>query len=159
MDSPVAARLAALRGADLRELHRAGTCPPLSDLDGVIDGVVLNGRLAAPFVRHLRLWRGKVFERDEHGAVTGLNRLGIGPLELRRYRFTARVAPSLFDGRDVVFLDHDRSDNPARIRRFHDELVEIEPGLYLATSHYRTGADLTYLCHFALARSDGAARR
>jgi len=158
-NNPVATRLASLRGADLRDLHAKGTCPAVEDLRGVIDGIVLTGRLGAPFVRGLGLWRGKVFERDEHGAVTGLNRLGVGPIEIRRYRFTARVAPSRFDDREVVFLDHDRTENPARIRRFHDELVEIEPGLYLATSHYRTGDDLSYLCHFALARGDASLRR
>jgi len=153
MGGPATARLASLRGTNLRELHAKGICPPVKDLHGAIDGIVLNGRLGAPLIRELGLWRGKVFDRDEHGTVTGLNRLGVGPIEIRRYRFTARVAPSLFDDRDVVLLDHDRPENPAKVRRFHDELVEIEQGLYLATSHYRTGEDLKYLCHFALARA------
>lgn len=91
MGSPAAARLASLRGANLRELHTKGTCPPVKDLHGAIDGVALNGRLGAPFIRELGLWRGKVFDRDEYGTVTGLNRLGVGPIEIRRYRFTARV--------------------------------------------------------------------
>ncbi len=150
MRGPTGSRLEPLRGADLRELHANGTCPPLDELHGAMDGAVLTGRLAAPLVRPLRLWRGKVFDPGPDGTVTGRNRLGFGPLEIRRYRFTARVAPSLFGDREVVFLAHDRPENPARIRRFHDELVEIEPGLYLATSHYRTGEDLRYLCHFAL---------
>jgi hypothetical protein len=152
MGNPAAARLASLRGADLCGLHTNGTCPPVEDLHGTIDGIVLNGRLGAPFIRELGLWRGKVFDRRADGTVGGLNRLGVGPFEVRRYRFTARVARSLFGERDVVFLDHDRPENPSRVRRFHDELVQIEPDLYLATSHYRTGEDLTYLCHFALAR-------
>ena len=88
--------------------------------------------------------------------MVGLNRLGVGPMEIRRYRFTARVARSLFSDRDVIFLDHDDPGNPASVRRFHDELVAIEEGLYLATSHYRTGERLRYLCHFALAKSNGA---
>ena len=52
----------------------------------------------------------------------------------------------------MIFLDHDNPSNPERVRRFHDELVRIEDGLYLATSHYRTGDELGYLCHFALAK-------
>jgi hypothetical protein len=153
MSGPAAARLASMRGANLRELHAKGTCPPVTDLHGTIDGVVLNGRLSAPLVRELHLWRGKVFDRDEQGTVTGLNRLGVGPIEVRRYRFTALVAPSLFGDRDVVFLDHDTPRNPSYVRRFHDELVEIEQGLYLATSYYRSGENLKYLCHFALAKA------
>lgn len=148
-----ASRLSSLRGADLRELHATGTAPDPQELDGVIDGAVLNGRLSLPVIRGLGLWRGKVFSRDEDGAVVGLNRLGFGPLETRRYSFTARLARSLFDDREVIFLDHDNPSNPTSVRRFHDELVQMEDGLYLATSHYRTGDDLKYLCHFALAKS------
>ena len=77
---------------------------------------------------------------------------GLGPLEIQRYRFTARTGRSLFSDRDVLLLDHDRPENPSYVRRFHDELVELEAGLYLATSHHRSGVDLRYLCHFALAR-------
>lgn len=156
MSGRAMARLRQLRGGDLDELHARGICPPVTDLHGSIDGAVLTGRVAAPVIRELRLWRGKVFERDEHGTVSGLNRLGLGPIEIRRYRFTARVAPSLFDDREVVLLDHGRPENPARVRRFHDELVQIDDGLYLATSHYRTGDELAYLCHFALAREGRA---
>jgi hypothetical protein len=152
MSDSAAARLASLRGADLRELHAGGTCPRVQDLHGAIDGVVLTGSLSGPFLRRLGLWRGKVFEQDELGSVTGLNRPGVGPIEIRRYRFTARVASSLFGDREVVFLDHDAPENPSYVRRFHDELVEIEHGLYLATSHHRREGELEYLCHFALAR-------
>lgn len=103
-------------------------------------------------VQDLRLWRGKVFEHNKHNAVTGFNRLGVGPLEVKRFQFTARVAQSLFSDREVVFLDHDSANNPGYVRRFHDELVAIDEGLYLATSHYREGERLRYLCHFALAK-------
>lgn len=147
-----ASRLSSLRGADLRVLHEGGRAPDPGELTGVIDGAVLSGRLSLPVVRGLGLWRGKVFRQDDTGAVVGLNRLGFGPLEIRRYAFSARLAPSLFGDRDVVFLDHDHPSNPTSVRRFHDELVAIEDGLYVATSHYRSGDELRYLCHFALAK-------
>lgn len=155
MNRPVtssAERLATLRGADFRLLHTEGTAPSLESLDGVIDGTVLNGQLGRPLVRELRLWRGKVFEHDA-GTVAGLNRLGLGPLEVRRYRFEARIAGSLFSDREVLLLDHDEPANPPYVRRFHDELVEVEEGLYVATSHHWSGDRLRYLCHFALAKS------
>lgn len=152
MSATPAARLESLPGADLHTLHANGAAPSPTELtgvvDGAVDGAVLTGRLSLPLVRNLGLWRGKAFNQDERGTVVGLNRLGIGPLEIRRYRFTARVTQSLFSDRDVIFLDHDHASNPPSIRRFHDELVAIEDGLYLATSHYRTGDDLRYLCHF-----------
>ena len=95
MSPTAASRLTALRGADLRALHTNGTPPDPAELTGVIDGAVLTGQLGLPIVRKLGLWRGKVFDRDESGAVVGLNRLGVGPMEIRRYHFTARVAGSL----------------------------------------------------------------
>lgn len=144
-------RLALLRDADLRQLHAAGVAPDHAELSGVIDGAVLDGGLGRPLVRDLRLWRGKVFERAG-GAVTGMNRLGLGPFEVRRFRFEARVARSLLGDRDVMLLDHDLPGNPSYVRRFHDELVEIDTGLYLATSHHWDDDELRFLCHFALAK-------
>jgi hypothetical protein len=144
--SPMA-RLTALRGANLHDLQATGTCPSPEHLQGVIDGLVLT----SPVMRGLRLWRGKVFETGAGRQVTGLNRLGVGPVEVRRYGFTALVGPSLFSDREVLLLDHDHPANPSYIRRFHDELVQIDEGLYLATSHYRVSARLRYVCHFGLA--------
>lgn len=140
-------QLCDLRAADLGALHRSGSCPTPDQLDGVADGLVLT----TPVLRELRLWRGKVFQTGTDGSVTGINRLGIGPIEVRRYRFTARVGTSAFADRPVLLLDHDSPRNPPYIRSFHDELVQIADNLFLATSHYRVRGRLRYLCHFALA--------
>ena len=137
MSTSPRSRLATLRGQDLRALHANGSVPSLDELNGSIDGAVLNGRLGQPHIRDLRLWRGKLFEQDEHGAVTGLNRLGLGPL-----RWDSEC-PS----------KDDNDNNPGYVRQFHDELVAIDEGLCLATSHYQDGDRLRYLCHFALAKA------
>lgn len=153
MTTSVRERLRDLRGADLASLHAAGACPDPGELRGTLEGVVLTGSLALPGIRDLGIWRGKRFD-DVDGVRGGLNRLGLGPLEVRRFRFTVRRAESRFSAREVLFLDHDRPDNPERIRRFHDELVRVEPGLYLATSHHGTGDDLRLLAYFALATAE-----
>lgn len=151
-------RLAELARADLRALHREGTLPDLDRLDGVLDGAILNGSFAAPPLKQLRTWRGKVFTREDDGTIRGRNRLGLGPLEVRRLDFTARVAPSRFDDREVVLLDHEGQGNPMVVQRFHDELVQVDDGVFLATSHHRSdlGPDpvVRYLCHFALVTRD-----
>ena len=143
--------LAELDPATLDRIFAGGTCPEPTALAGVMDGRVLDGALARPPLRGLRVWRGKAFTHDG-GAVSGLNRIGLGPLSTRRYRFTARVQGSAFADRDVVLLDHDQPSNPSWVRRFHDEVVEVDDGVYLATSHHRTDGGLRFLCHFALAR-------
>lgn len=147
---PPAARLRALRGRDLEALHLSGQCPDPDELGGLMGGAVLTGKLALPGIRSLRVWRGKAFDR-RGGEIGGLNRLGLGPIETRRYRFVVRRGTSRFADRDVLLLDHDHPGNPDWIRRFHDELVRVEPGLFLATSHHRYGDGLRFLAHFALA--------
>lgn len=127
--------------------------PDPGQLRGVLDGAVLTGQLAAPGVKALRAWRGKAFDPPTGASktVSGVNRLGVGPMEFRRFRFTARVGQSSFADRAVVLLDHDQDGNPAWVRRFHDELVEVADGLYLATSHHRAGDRYRFLAYFALA--------
>lgn len=161
--TPAAAldRLARLDRDALDALHRGGTCPDPADLGGVLDGAVLTGPLSASPWRQLRVWRGKVATVAD-GRVSGVNRLGVGPVESRRFTFTARVVDSSFSPRRVLLLDHDAAGNPGWVRRFHDELVELAPGVYLATSHHLASshyrapseerANPRYLAHFALVR-------
>lgn len=137
-------RLAGLGHQALRALHDAGRCPDPDDFAGVAEGRILHPR----YGDLLRLWRGKVFDHDGRGG--GCNRLGIGSFEFRRYRFGARVARSVFRDREILLLDHDRTDNPVWVRRFHDEVVQVRPGLYLASSHFRIQGRLRYAAYFAL---------
>lgn len=139
-------RLRTLSPAELGALHETGVCPAPEELLGTLDGEVLDTTL----LRVLHPWKGKVVERDDTGIIGGRNRIGVGPLEIRRFRFTALVGRSLFGDRDVLLLDHDHAGNPAWVRRFHDELVRIEDGLYLATSHHGQAGELRRVAYFAL---------
>ena len=138
-------RLTHLLDADLRNLHSSGWCPVPQRLTGVAEGLVLTQAAS-----QARIWRGKVFDRGPGNTVIGLNRIGLGSLESWRYRFTARIGRSLFADRDVLLLDHYNQDNPFYVRRFHDELVQIDQQRFLATSHYRWRGQWRFLCYFAL---------
>lgn len=129
----------------LRHAHALGRCPDPGELNGVADGLILDPR----WLERLRLWRGKVFTADGKDKSHGINRLGIGPFEFRRYRFHARKERSAFSDRDIVLLDHDLPENPLWVRIFHDELVEMRPGLYLTCSHVKLGGRLRYASYFA----------
>lgn len=147
-DSPLT--LTALSGqtnSSLRALHEQGTCPDLNRFDSDANGLILGPGLLA----RLNIWRGKRFVRASNGDVGGYNRLAIGPLEVRRYRFVARIGRSAFSQRQVLLLDHDNADNPAWVRAFHDEMVELHPGLYLASSHQWVKSKLRFRSYFALA--------
>ncbi|WP_069164686.1 hypothetical protein [Nocardia altamirensis] len=147
MSAAAQARLNSLRGQELSRLHATGTAPEPGELDGVLDGTVLT----PPVIGALALWRGKSVTTSQ-GKTAGLNRIGLGPLELRRYHFTTRIGQSAFTGRAVLLLDHNLPANPFYIRRFHDELVRVDAGLYLATTHYLIKNRLRFVCYFALAQ-------
>ena len=138
--------LRTLSRAELRALHAQGSCPQLTDLQGTAQGAVL----ATPLLSRLNIWRGKVFTRGAAGETSGMNRLGIGPREFRRYCFTAEVATSAFSARQVVFLNHNHAGNPWWIRRFHDELVQTGPGTYLGASYQKAGGRLLFCGFFLL---------
>ncbi|MDE2421292.1 MAG: hypothetical protein KGO49_08965 [Gammaproteobacteria bacterium] len=137
--------LSALDLRRLRQVHSNGRCPDISDLNGIAEGLILD----PSWFERMRIWRGKVFQLAGQDRISGINRLGIGPFEFRRYRFTARKTRSVFSDRDIILLDHDRSDNPWWVRRYHDELVEMRPGLYLTCSHLRINGQLRYVSYFA----------
>ena len=137
--------LARLDLPGLRDAHARGRCPDPGELDGVAEGLILD----PAWFERMRLWRGKVFRSEGWGQAGGINRLGIGPWEFQRYRFSARKARSAFDNREIVLLDHDRPDNPWWVRAYHDELVEMRPGLYLTCSHLRIRGRLRYASYFA----------
>ncbi|SHU55459.1 Uncharacterised protein [Mycobacteroides abscessus subsp. abscessus] len=145
MSGHVDQRFADLLGIDLAGMHGRGHCPTPQQLTGIADGLVL-----PPATVVAGLWRGKVFSHGPDDTVTGMNRIGVGKLELHRYRFTARVSKSLFADRDVVLLDHDNPANPPYIRRFHDELVQIDRQRFIATSHYWWHGRWRFVCFFAL---------
>lgn len=138
--------LARLDRQGLRKAHAQGRCPTPGDLDGIAEGLILD----PAWFGKLRLWRGKVIHSNGPDHAQGFNRIGSGPFEFRRYRFNALQERSAFSDRDIVRLDHDLKDNPRWVRIFHDELVEIHPGLYLACSHLRLNEKLHYACYFAL---------
>lgn len=129
----------------LRHAHDQGRCPNPSELDGIAEGLILD----PIWFERLRLWRGKVFKAEVDGKIHGINRLGFGPMEFHRYRFSARKIQSAFSVRDVILLDHDLPENPSWVRRYHDELVEMRRGLYLTCSHFKMGGRLRYASYFA----------
>ena len=55
----------------------------------------------------------------------------------------------LFSDQKVLIINHDLSTNPSWVRRYHDEMVQIDPHIYLATSYYRMGEKLKFVSYFA----------
>jgi hypothetical protein len=141
--------LDALARMDVRELgalYARGAVPPrLGSLEGHPRGRMLAVRAldrGAP-ARLLRAfsgaatfpWGGKTFHGDgERGE--GVNRVHLFGRH-RLFPFVTRLQPSALDGAPCVALDYDLPDNPAAIRAIHDEIREVDPGLFLGPAMWK----------------------
>jgi hypothetical protein len=82
-------------------------------------------------------WRGKQFNA---AAATGINVLARqdGESTVTKYPFRTWTGPGLKDPDiEVLKIDYDLPTNPLWLRAILDEVVEVEPGLYLGKLHSR----------------------
>ncbi|MCC6872776.1 MAG: hypothetical protein IT378_00595 [Sandaracinaceae bacterium] len=154
--------LAAMRASELAALYAKGRVPnSLAALDGHPRGRMLavrgldRGR-ASSILRSLSgaarfPWGGKSF-----ASGGGINRVHLGGRH-QLFPFRTSFAPSVIDGAPCVKLDYDLTDNPAFIRKIHDEIREIDPALFLGPAMWkRAGRAPALVLWFAL---DGGADR
>ena len=94
-------------------------------------------------------WEGKTFAGGKGGAGTGINRVSLGGRH-QLFPFRTRISPSAIDGRSTIVLDYDLSDNPGLIRKIHDEIREVSPGLYLGPAMWKTDTGPKLVLWFAL---------
>jgi hypothetical protein len=151
--------LSQLDVARLGELYAHGTTPARL---GVLEGHPRGRMLAVRTLDHgvpgrvLRLlagasafpWGGKSFAGNGETG-TGLNRVHLlGRHQL--FPFLTSIRPSAVDGAACVVLDYDLPDNPRLIRAIHDEIREIEPGLFLGPAMRKAAAGPKLVLWFAL---------
>ncbi len=126
--------------ADLEQMYRSAKIPEsLSPLKGHPRGRMLATRYFAsgPVANALRNfafassfpWEGKSFTSSAKSG-TGVNRVRLGGRHAL-FPFITKIAPSLVDDKPCVVLDYDLADNPSLIRMIHDEVREVDDGLYL----------------------------
>jgi hypothetical protein len=126
--------LSRLDVAKLGELYARGTTPArLGVLEGHPRGRMLSVRtldhgLPGRVLRQLAgasafPWGGKSFAGNG-----GRHQL---------FPFMTSIRPSALDGAPCVVLDYDLPDNPRLIRAIHDEIREIEPGLFLGPAMWK----------------------
>lgn len=148
---------------ELLAMYGAASVPAsLRAADGVLTGRMLawNRLERGPIARALRrfavspsfVWEGKTFAAETDDAGGGYNRVHLrGVLGHQHvFPFASRFGDSLLDGRRTIVIDYDRADNPWWMRRIHDEIREIEPGLFLGLDLWRGDARSTGLVWFAL---------
>ncbi len=149
--------------ATLGTLYREAKNPrSMRAVDGAPKGRMLAVRLierapVAPLVRAFAasrsfVWDGKTFaaRSDEEG--TGINRVRV-PGALGRqnlFPFRTHFGASAVDGAPALILDYDLKENPGWVRKIHDEIREVSPGLFFGPAMWKAASGPIALLWFAL---------
>lgn len=148
---------------ELEALYRAASAPTtLRALDGALIGRMLAWRgvgrgVLAGWLRRRALsprfvWSGKTFAAADDASGSGVNRIVVERLLGRQnmFPFASRIDRSLFDDRPTVVIDYDRPANPWFMRRIHDEIRQLAPGLFLGLDMWKANPRSIGLVWFAL---------
>jgi hypothetical protein len=154
--------LAARSVDELDALYRAAAVSStLHAADGQLIGRMLAVRgLPGALARPLRqwaasrsfMWEGKTFQASSDTRGVGHNRVNI-PGALGRqnlFPFDTAFGPSAIDGRPTLILDYDLDVNPSYIRKIHDEVREVSPGLFLGPAMWKSARGKALVLWFAL---------
>ena len=154
--------LAARSFAELDALYRTATVSStMRSADGPLVGRMLAvrglpGALAKPLRRWAKsrsfLWEGKTFQASDDARGVGHNRVNVPTVlgHQNRFPFETRFDASAIDGKPTLVLDYDLDANPGYIRRIHDEIREVAPGLFLGPAMWKSGRDKQLVLWFAL---------
>jgi hypothetical protein len=154
--------LAARSSDELAALYRAATVSTtMHAADGQLVGRMLAVRglpsaLVAPLRRWAAspafVWEGKTFQASSETRGVGHNRVAI-PRALGRqnlFPFETAFGPSAIDGQPTLILDYDLAANPGYIRKIHDEIREVSPGLFLGPAMWKGARAKALVLWFAL---------
>lgn len=145
--------LAAMSLDQLGELYAGGTVPdgfaqaldskPKGRMIAVrgIDGVPVLNKVVDVFAKHpLFPWDGKSMAATSSATSDGINRIGPGG-KMTWFPFKTSVQSSVIDGNPTIVLDYEQDGNPVFIRKIHDEIREVAPGMYLGPAMAKVGKD------------------
>ncbi len=154
--------LAARTHDELDALYRTATVSTtMHAADGKLVGRMLTvrglpGALAKPLRRWAAarsfVWEGKSFQAKSDARGDGHNRVNIPNVLGRQnlFPFETSFGPSAIDGRPTLILDYDLRVNPSYIRKIHDEIREVSPGLFLGPAMLKTEAKKVHVLWFGL---------
>jgi hypothetical protein len=119
---------------------------------GLSSDDLLGSRLRAFAGSRSFVWDGKSFTAHSHTAGQGINRVRVPAVlgSQNLFPFHTCIGPSRVDGRPAILLDYELPENPGYIRRVHDEVRSVAPGLYLGPAMWKHRGDVTTVLYFAL---------
>lgn len=156
-------KLAAMSFEELESMYRAAPEPRnLRGPDGRPKGRMLAVRAISrgPLGDPIRafagarsfVWDGKTFQSHDDLRGEGVNRVQLPGVLGRQqlFPFATRIEASAIDGRRAIVLDYDLDANPGYIRKIHDEIREVESGLFLGPAMWKTASSKVTVLWFAL---------
>jgi hypothetical protein len=122
---------------DLDELFRRKPAGPVPNGEAKGTALILPGttvtNIIADIVR-IKIWKGKVFERDSKNPDRGVLKNKILPLGHKAIEANVYKDKSWFDGKECIVLDYSQTSLIAK--KIRDEIREIEPGFYLGIVYW-----------------------
>lgn len=140
---------AACTSDELESVYRgASVSSTMRAADGALIGRMLTvrgvpGPLATPLRNWARsrsfVWGGKTFTASSDTRGEGINRVNVPGVFGRQnlFPFATSFGPSAIDGKTTLILDYDLDVNPGYIRKIHDEIREVQPGLFLGPAMWK----------------------
>lgn len=106
-----------------------------------IDNLPVVGKIVDIFAKHpLFPWDGKSMAATSAQTSDGINRIKAGA-KMNWFPFKTSVQPSVLDGGPTIVLDYEQKGNPFLIKKIHDEIREVAPGMYLGPAMAKVGKD------------------
>ena len=155
-------RLAAKSSDELDALYRAArVSTSMHAADGALVGRMLAvrgipGALGTPLRRWAAspsfVWEGKTFQADSDARGVGHNRVFVPGVFGRQnlFPFETAFGPSAIDGKPTLILDYDLGVNPGYIRKIHDEIREVSPGVFLGPAMWKGRSGKALVLWFGL---------
>ena len=155
-------RLAAKTTDELDALYRASrVSSTMHAADGALVGRMLAvrgipGALGAPLRRWAAsptfVWEGKTFQAGSAERGVGHNRVSVPGVFGRQnlFPFETSFGPSAIDGKPTLILDYDLGVNPGYIRKIHDEIREVSPGVFLGPAMWKGARGKALVLWFGL---------
>ena len=139
-----------MRRRELDELYLLATTPELAEVKGVTNGRILDGVI--PFNKYFSWipWKGKVFEPLTATTGKGINRMEVGRIKKKWFKFATSIIPPLAGNNNVLTLDYSNQGNIWPIRLVRDDLKKLHDGLFLGAVYLKSKKGYKFTLYFAL---------
>jgi len=121
-------------------------------LTGTLPDEFPNGYYSGTTKMPVPNWLGKNFYRESR---QGINIWEKDEKRVEKYKFHMLQSLGINDhNKHVIRIDYNHEENPFYIKPFMDEIVEVEPGLYLGKAHFRIHPNVGFTIGYFELRSE-----